>query len=68
MKNVIRGISAAILCCLSGTVLAGYADDRAEIENLSNRYMVAVMLEIETAASTLGGRWRARLDTRRGGG
>ena len=53
MKNVIRGISAAILCCLSGIVLAGYADDRAEIENLSNRYMVAVDAgDIETVMST----------------
>jgi ketosteroid isomerase-like protein len=27
---------------LWGTAVAGYADDRAEIENLSNRYMIAV--------------------------
>ncbi len=53
MKNVILGISAAALCCLSGAALAGYADDRAEIENLSNRYMVAVDAgDIETVMST----------------
>jgi hypothetical protein len=31
-----------LACCLSGVALASYADDRAEIENLSNRYMIAV--------------------------
>jgi hypothetical protein len=32
----------ALSCLLSSAVLAGYADERAEIENLSNRYMIAV--------------------------
>ncbi len=42
MRNALRIIVGTLACCLSTTVLAGYADDRAEIENLSNRYMVAV--------------------------
>jgi len=33
------GIVALGIC---GTAMASYADDRAEIENLSNRYMIAV--------------------------
>ncbi len=53
MKKILLGISAALLCGLSGAVLAGYADDRAEIENLSNRYMIAVDAgDIETVMST----------------
>ena len=53
MKKTITGITAALLCCLSGAALAGYADDRAEIENVSNRYMVAVDAgDIETVMST----------------
>ena len=53
MKNTILGISAALLTLLTGTALASYADDRAEIENLSNRYMVAVDAgDIETVMST----------------
>jgi ketosteroid isomerase-like protein len=53
MKTSILGIGAALLCGLAGTALAGYADDRAEIENLSNRYMVAVDAgDIETVMST----------------
>jgi hypothetical protein len=53
MENAFLGITATFLCCLSGTVLAGYADDRAEIENLSNRYMIAVDAgDIETVMST----------------
>jgi len=53
MKNAILGFSAALLCCLSGTALADYANDRAEIMNLSNRYMVAVDAgDIETVMST----------------
>jgi ketosteroid isomerase-like protein len=44
----------AILTALAaGSAYAGYADDRAEIENLSNRYMVAVDAgDIETVMST----------------
>jgi hypothetical protein len=37
----------------AGVAIAGYADDRAEIQNLSNRYMVAVDAgDIETVMST----------------
>jgi ketosteroid isomerase-like protein len=42
MKRTLRFIGAAFASCISGAALAGYADDRAEIENLSNRYMIAV--------------------------
>jgi ketosteroid isomerase-like protein len=53
MKKILLAVSAAGLFALSGVVLAGYADDRAEIENLSNRYMVAVDAgDIETVMST----------------
>src|SRR5580692_5910371 len=38
--NLIAGAVVGVF--LSGNAFAGYADDRAEIENLSNRYMVAV--------------------------
>ena len=43
-----------LLCPLAGAVLAGdYADDRAEIVNMSNRYMVAVDAgDIETVMAT----------------
>jgi hypothetical protein len=45
--------AAALSAAITGTALAGYADDRAEIENLSNRYMVAVDAgDIETVMST----------------
>jgi ketosteroid isomerase-like protein len=44
---------AALSAGLTGAALAGYADDRAEIENLSNRYMVAVDAgDIDTVMST----------------
>ena len=53
MKKIITGITAALLYCLSAAALAGYADDRAEIQNLSNRYMVAVDAgDIETVMAT----------------
>jgi hypothetical protein len=53
MKNIMLGIGATLLCCLSGSALASYADDRAEIENLSNRYMIAVDAgDIETVMAT----------------
>jgi ketosteroid isomerase-like protein len=43
----------AVLASASGVAVAGYADDRAEIENLSNKYMVAVDAgDIETVMST----------------
>jgi hypothetical protein len=50
-KTIIR--LAALAAIVPGLALAGYADDRAEIENLSNRYMVAVDAgDIETVMST----------------
>jgi hypothetical protein len=53
MKKIMLGMGAALLCGLSVGALASYADDRAEIENLSNRYMVAVDAgDIETVMST----------------
>ena len=40
-------------CAVSVAAWSGYADDRAEIENISNRYMVAVDAgDIETVMST----------------
>ncbi len=43
----------AALLVLAQPAWAGYADDRAEIENLSNKYMVAVDSgDIETVMST----------------
>jgi len=46
-------LAATLACCLAGTALAGYADDRAEIENISARYMIAVDAgDIETVMST----------------
>jgi hypothetical protein len=53
VKKTVLSIGALLLTCVSGLALAGYADDRAEIENLSNRYMVAVDAgDIETVMST----------------
>jgi hypothetical protein len=53
MKKMLEAAAAAILCAFSAGALAGYADDRAEIMNLSNRYMVAVDAgDIETVMST----------------
>lgn len=47
------GLGALVLLAISAPSLAGYADDRAEIENVSNRYMVAVDAgDIETVMST----------------
>ncbi|MEO8315113.1 MAG: nuclear transport factor 2 family protein [Pseudomonadota bacterium] len=44
---------AAALLVVAPLVWAGYGDDRAEIENLSNKYMVAVDAgDIETVMST----------------
>jgi SnoaL-like domain len=53
MSRIILGCSAALALCVSAAAMAGYADDRAEIQNLSNRYMVAVDAgDIETVMST----------------
>ena len=52
MKKWILTI-VALSAGFAGAALAGYADDRAEIENLSNRYMVAVDAgDIDTVMST----------------
>jgi ketosteroid isomerase-like protein len=40
--NQTATLLAALALGAWGTATAGYADDRAEIENLSNRYMIAV--------------------------
>jgi len=42
MHRRVMILFSALAVALSGTAAAGYADDRAEIENLSNRYMIAV--------------------------
>jgi ketosteroid isomerase-like protein len=48
-----KKLVAAVLLGVAPLVWAGYADDRAEIENLSNKYMVAVDSgDIETVMST----------------
>ena len=53
MKKLFPAAMAVLLGAFPVTGLAGYADDRAEIENLSNRYMVAVDAgDIETVMST----------------
>jgi len=46
-------LCATFLACLPVGARAGYADDHAEIENLSNRYMVAVDAgDIDTVMAT----------------
>ena len=53
MKQKFYKLLPAILMLMAGTAFAGYADDRAEIENLSNKYMVAVDAgDIEVVMST----------------
>ncbi|MEJ0034773.1 MAG: nuclear transport factor 2 family protein [Gammaproteobacteria bacterium] len=53
MKNVLLGCAAALLLGIAVPSWASYADDRAEIENLSNKYMVAVDAgDIDTVMST----------------
>jgi ketosteroid isomerase-like protein len=53
MKNMLTAAAAALLVSFPLVGLASYADDRAEIQNLSNRYMVAVDAgDIETVMST----------------
>jgi len=52
-KSFISTVAGLLLACVPALSLAGYADDRAEIMNLSNRYMVAVDAgDIETVMST----------------
>ena len=53
LKRASVGLSAALMVCASVATFAGYADDRAEIENVSARYMIAVDAgDIETVMST----------------
>jgi len=53
LKKTIVGIFAVFSAVIPVQILAGYADDRSEIENLSNKYMVAVDSgDIETVMST----------------
>lgn len=53
MKKINSTLIAVLTCLCSSPLFAGYADDRAEIENLSNRYMVAVDAgDIDTVMST----------------
>ena len=53
MRYAIRIVTAAALLAVMPVTFAGYADDRAEIENISNKYMVAVDAgDIETVMST----------------
>jgi ketosteroid isomerase-like protein len=53
MRKALLGAVTALVCCAPVLTLASYADDRAEIENLSNRYMVAVDAgDIETVMAT----------------
>lgn len=53
MKSISRFLVAALLAACAGPASADYANDRAEIENLSNKYMVAVDAgDIETVMGT----------------
>lgn len=54
MRTSVTGLIAALALGVAPlAAAAGYADDRAEIQNLSNRYMVAVDAgDIETVMST----------------
>jgi ketosteroid isomerase-like protein len=53
MTRSVVGIASALLCLIAAPAFADYANDRAEIENISNRYMVAVDAgDIETVMST----------------
>jgi ketosteroid isomerase-like protein len=53
MKKLMMVFAAFVFGAASMAALAGYADDRAEIENLSVRYMVAVDAgDIETVMAT----------------
>ena len=42
MKRALLLLATVLACVMSAATWASYADDRAEIENLSNRYMIAV--------------------------
>lgn len=53
MRTLLKGAALALAMAASTVAFGGYADDRAEIMNLSNRYMVAVDAgDIETVMST----------------
>ena len=53
MKHMKLIVSAIVALLFSGLAFANYADDRAEIENLSNRYMIAVNVgDIDTVMKT----------------
>ena len=54
MNTVIGAMGALLLCAFAAPAAAqSYTDDRAQIENLSNRYMVAVDAgEIDTVMET----------------
>jgi hypothetical protein len=53
MKIHVSRMLAAVAASMAAVAWAGYADDRAEIENVSNKYMVAVDAgDIETVMST----------------
>jgi hypothetical protein len=53
MKKAAALLLACVCLPLTPLALAGYADDRAEIENLSARYMIAVDAgDIETVMAT----------------
>jgi hypothetical protein len=53
MRTTFLGFTAVMLLAASSVCLASYADDRAEIENISNRYMIAVDAgDIETVMAT----------------
>jgi uncharacterized protein (TIGR02246 family) len=53
MRKMAIGLGFVALCMAPSLAMAGYADDRAEIENLSNRYMVAVDAgDLETVMAT----------------
>ncbi len=74
MKKTILGPvgGSLLLAAASTTALAGYADDRAEIENISVRYMIAVDAgDIDTVMGTWADDgvldWVARRRARQGG-
>ena len=53
MSKRTLGLGVLFVCLLPGLAMAGYADERAKIENLSNRYMIAVDAgDIETVMNT----------------
>jgi len=53
MRSSSVGLAALFVCLIATPALADYANDRAEIQNISNRYMVAVDAgDIETVMGT----------------